>query len=103
MQKLLLGEWAISATTDALIALTLLFFIWKLRATNTDRVYVSTNKVLERIVVLTINTGVWTAICSLFSIVAVSLTLVNVMFICNIHPKLYCRRQPLKKHLLLPR
>ena len=71
-QNLLLGEWALSAATDVLIAISLLFFIWKLRATNTDRVHKSTNKILERIVVLTINTGVWTAICSLFSIITVS-------------------------------
>lgn len=68
MQDLLVVQWSLSATTDVLIAVMLVFLFWKHYSTAELR---STHKLLERLVILTVNTGVWTAVCSLFVIVAV--------------------------------
>ncbi|RDB26027.1 hypothetical protein Hypma_006346 [Hypsizygus marmoreus] len=87
--ELLLAVWSISAGVDVLIAACLLYlYINKFKAatngfqrhvgdiqtpfTHSRMLYYSTDKYLDRIVVWTVNTGVWTAICSLFTIITLS-------------------------------
>jgi len=67
---LLIAVWSTSAAIDILIAASLLYYVRKLKTAISG--FQSTGKILDRAAVLTVNTGAWTALCSLFTIITIS-------------------------------
>ncbi|THU91396.1 hypothetical protein K435DRAFT_968222 [Dendrothele bispora CBS 962.96] len=70
MQNLPVAAWSIAAGCDILITFSLLGYLWKSRNQPlTLSGFHSSKKTLDRMTVLTINTGVWTAIVSLLTMI----------------------------------
>ncbi|KAM5542340.1 hypothetical protein V8D89_003799 [Ganoderma adspersum] len=61
--------WGVQAAEDVLISLTLIFLLWQRRISDGFR---STDRILYRLTVFIINTGVWTALCALFTIITLA-------------------------------
>ncbi|KAL7282719.1 hypothetical protein ACG7TL_004193 [Trametes sanguinea] len=90
IQKLPMAFWGVGAAEDILISLTLIFLLWHNRNPGGFR---STDRLIYRLTVFAINTGVWTALCALFTIITlaaypniqiyVSLNLVICPLYCN--------------------
>jgi len=71
IKELLIAVWSISAGIDVLIAASLVYlYINKFKTATSG--FQSTNKFLDRFTVWTVNTGIWTAICSLFTIITLT-------------------------------
>ncbi|RDB25722.1 hypothetical protein Hypma_006345 [Hypsizygus marmoreus] len=68
--EMLIAVWSTSAGIDVLIAASLSYYVWRFKTTLSG--FRSTDKLLDRVAVLTINTGVWTALCSLFTIITIT-------------------------------
>ncbi|PIL37556.1 hypothetical protein GSI_01250 [Ganoderma sinense ZZ0214-1] len=67
--KLPMAFWGVQAAEDVLISLTLIFLLWQRRISDGFK---STDKILHRLTVFVINTGVWTALCALFTIITLA-------------------------------
>ncbi|TBU43283.1 hypothetical protein BD309DRAFT_1019387 [Dichomitus squalens] len=64
--KLPMAFWGVQAAEDVLISLTLIYLLWTRRVSNGFK---STDRLLYRLTMFVINTGVWTALCALFTII----------------------------------
>ncbi|KAL0947469.1 hypothetical protein HGRIS_013574 [Hohenbuehelia grisea] len=67
MAQLQIAFWAIAAAEDILISAVLIKLIWE-RRPGDDEIK-STRDILRRLILLSINTGVWTALDALFTII----------------------------------
>ncbi|KAF5387242.1 hypothetical protein D9757_006879 [Collybiopsis confluens] len=68
VQNLLIAIWSLSAGADVLIAGCLLYYVHSLKTKGVLVGFASADHILDRIIVLTVNTGVWTAIVSVLTI-----------------------------------
>ncbi|KAJ6498095.1 hypothetical protein C8R47DRAFT_1317885 [Mycena vitilis] len=66
IEKLPMSLWGVGAAQDILISVVLLWMLWTSRG---GAYFQSTDKMLARLSVVVVNTGVWTALVALFIIV----------------------------------
>ncbi|KAI0658604.1 hypothetical protein C8Q70DRAFT_917021 [Cubamyces menziesii] len=90
IRKLPMAFWGVAAAEDVLISLTLIYLLFRGRG---DTRFKSTDRLVYRLTVFAVNTGLWTSLCALFTIITmaaypniqtyVSLYLVICPLYCN--------------------
>ncbi|KAI0686665.1 hypothetical protein C8T65DRAFT_677034 [Cerioporus squamosus] len=69
IENLPMAFWGVQAAEDVIISLSLVYLLWSRRVSSRFK---STDKLLYRLTVFVINTGMWTALCALFTIITLA-------------------------------